>query len=135
MYGLDNLIDILMHLLVSRILTLGNISTLCEWSSQGTETLTAWDDVPVTSHPPYVNKYSFIVSRMLANFWLNSDTVWNVAKKTTRSASDFPLTAVPFSSEPIYKQETTLRFVFINSKMKDSNKGSSFIFQLNIVQS
>ena len=92
------------HLLLfpCRISTLGNMSTSWAWSWQSTDTWTAWFVFPVTWHPPYLPRYSVISTNMSLNLLSNSEILWIFARKTTRSTSDFPFTAVPFPSEPHY---------------------------------
>ena len=91
-----------LHVLVLRISTLGNMSASWEWPWQCTDTWTACGVFPVTLHPPYVPRYCIILAKMFGKFGCNSEIVWKFARKTTRSASDFPFTAVPFPSEPAY---------------------------------
>lgn len=59
----------------------------------------------------------FMSSIILVIFSWSSDIVSILFRKTTRSASDFPFTAVPLPSDPLYNKAFSTRFkiVFVGS--------------------
>lgn len=95
------------YILSFRISTLGSISTLWVWSLQVINTLTACEVVPSSSHPSCLTRYPFISSKIRSISRRRSDTLWNSARNTTRSASDLPFTAVPFPRDPHCKRYNT----------------------------
>lgn len=55
--------------------------------------------------------------------------LWNSARKTTRSASDFPITAVP------YRETHTVKYIIINNSLKLSwHFKKAFVFAFAIAR-
>lgn len=88
------------YILSFKISTLGSMSTLWVWSLQVINNLTACQVFSSSLHPPNLTKYSCISSKIRLISERSVDMLWNSARKTTRSASDFPITAVPFPRDP-----------------------------------
>lgn len=106
------------------------MSTLWKWPWQVTETWTANGVVPFHLHPAYLSRYNFIRSSITSKFSRSSDMVVSFAKKTTRSASDFPFTAVPFPSDPLYN--TTKDFHRLQHDFQFIHKSVVFNHRLRI---
>lgn len=103
------------------ILILGRISTLWEWPSQLMLIWTANCVDPSTWQSSQSLRRDFMSSIILVIFSWSSDIVSILFRKTTRSASDFPFTAVPLPSDPLYNKAFSTRFkIVFNGSLKGS---------------
>lgn len=99
------------YILSFKISTLGSMSTLWVWSLQVINNLTACQVFPSSLHPPNLTKYSCISSKIRLISERSVDMLWNSARKTTRSASDFLLLLF------LFRETHTVKYFIINNSL------------------